>query len=61
MTVEQRENYRDYILRNIFRKFDGRPHSELVEFLDYAKEISSRLSFVSSQGREIENVEHLIK
>jgi hypothetical protein len=61
MTELQRENYHDYILRNIIRKFDGRRNSEIIEFLDYAKEIASELSFVSGQSREIENQEHLIK
>jgi hypothetical protein len=61
MTELQRENYHDYIIRNIIRKFDGRRHSEIVEFLDYAKEVVSDLSFISSQGREITNQEHLIK
>ena len=60
MTVEQRENYQKYILKNIIRKFDGRRNSELIEFLDYAKEIASKLSFVSSQSREI-NEEFSIK
>jgi hypothetical protein len=54
MTELQRENYHDYILRNIIRKFDGRRHSEIIEFLDYAKEVVSKLSFISSQSREIE-------
>ncbi|MDI6048045.1 hypothetical protein [Flavobacterium yafengii] len=54
MTTEQRENYQDYIIRNIIRKFDGRRHSEIIEFLDYAKEVVSELSFISSQSREIE-------
>ena len=54
MTTLQKENYHDYIIRNIIRKFDGRRHSEIIEFLDYAKEIASRLSFISSQSREIE-------
>lgn len=54
MTTEQRENYQDYIIRNIIRKFDGRRHSEIIEFLDYAKEVASDLSFISSQSKEIE-------
>ena len=51
MTEEQRENYQDYIIRNIIRKFDGRRHSEIIEFLDYAKEVVSELSFISSQSK----------
>jgi hypothetical protein len=54
MTELQKEKYGDFILKNIIRKFDGRRHSEIIEFLDYAKEIVSGLSFVSSQSREIE-------
>lgn len=61
MTELQKENHHDYILRNIIRKFDGRRHSELIEFLDYAKEIASELSFVSSQSREISSEDFMIK
>jgi len=62
MTELQKENYQDYIIRNIIRKFDGRRHSEIIEFLDYAKEVVSELSFISSQSREIDlTITHLIK
>jgi hypothetical protein len=50
----QKENYQDYIIKEIIRKFDGRRHSEIIEFLDYAKDVVSELSFISSQSREIE-------
>ena len=49
MTAEQRENNQYYIIRNIIRKFDGRRYFEIIEFLDYAKEVESELSFISSQ------------
>lgn len=55
MTELQKENYQDYIIREIIRKFDGRRHSEIIEFLNYAKEVASELSFISSQSREIES------
>lgn len=54
MTELQKENYQDYIIKEIIRKFDGRRHSEIIEFLDYAKDVVSELSFISSQSREIE-------
>ena len=54
MTEEQRGNYRDYIVRNIFRKFEGRPYKELKDFLNYALELSETNSYTTAQGRELD-------
>ncbi|MBC8884449.1 hypothetical protein H9X57_16935 [Flavobacterium piscinae] len=54
MTELQKQNYHDYILRNIFRRFEGRPYKELKEFLNYALELSEIASFTTAQGRELD-------
>lgn len=54
MTTVQRENHRDFIIRNIFRRFEGRPYKELKEFLNYALELSEITSFTTAQGRELD-------
>lgn len=54
MTELQKENYKDYIIRNIIRKFEGRPYKELKEFLNYALELSEISSYTTAQGRELD-------
>jgi hypothetical protein len=54
MTELQRENYHDYIIRNIIRKFEGRPYKETEDFLMYALELLKQASFTTAQGRELD-------